>query len=173
MIAAFHEQPEVILHQTFENEDCPSQVAMNTFFYSARRALCPADCSFPDCAERCLYVLQQLPALAGIQPLPNGTLFPLSPTIPLRSGDLIVIHVATIKELETLVDAHQALDPYRLVLIVNDEVYDSSRRYHLLNPRYITTTGQAAEQLDPVVRRIIGQPAPYRSAGCQAVSTPS
>jgi len=130
---------------------------MNLFFYSSRRTACPDGCSYPDCAERCLWTLRSRPALAIVERLPYGALFPLPQRAPLRSGDLIIVHIADLQELEDLIDLGQALAHYRLVLIVSDQVYDSSRRYHLLNPRYIATTRQDAGDLETVVNRIAQQ----------------
>jgi hypothetical protein len=130
---------------------------MNLFFYSSRRAACPDDCAYPNCAEHCLWTLQSQSVLSAVQRLPYGELFPLPPQAQLRSGDLIIVHVANLQELEDLIDHGQALDNYRLVLILNDQVYDNSRRYHLLNPRYIATTRQAAGELETVVSRIARQ----------------
>ncbi|MBE0585473.1 MAG: hypothetical protein IH612_17155 [Desulfofustis sp.] len=130
---------------------------MNLFFYSSRRTDCPDGCSYPECAERCLWTLRSRPALSAVERLPYGTLFPLPQRAPLRSGDLIIIHIANLRELEDLLDHGQALAHYRLVLIVSDQVYDCSRRYHLLNPRYIATTRQHVNDLEIVVNRITQQ----------------
>jgi hypothetical protein len=140
---------------------------MNLFFYSARRAACTDDCSYPDCAERCLWALRSRPVLSVIERLPFGALFPLPQQAPLRCGDLIIVHIADLRELEALIDHRQALAHYRLVLIVSENVYDGSRRYHLLNPRYIATTRQDAGDLETVVNRIAqqvdGEPEPVRA----------
>ena len=130
---------------------------MNLFFYSPRRPICPDGCSYRDCAERCLWMLRCRPALSALERLPYGTLFPLPQRAPLRNGDLIIVHIADLPELENLIDLGGALAHYRLVLIVSDRVYDGSRRYHLLNPRYIATTGQDAADLETVVNRIVQQ----------------
>ncbi len=132
---------------------------MNIFFYSARQAKCPNGCAYPDCAKRSFWNLRSLPTLAAAQLLPSGSLFPLSPELHLRCGDLIVVHVADHEELELLLANDQSFAPYRLVLIVSDRVYETSQRYHLLNPRYITTTRQAVSYLEPVIRRISEQAA--------------
>jgi len=130
---------------------------MNTFFYSSRSSRCPGDCSYQGCAEKCAYELQKSPLLRNMTVLPQGALFPLLPGVRLRRGDLIILHAASHGELESLIENRNSLETFRLILIISDDVYDTSRRYHLLNPRYIATVKQGIEDLKKVVGRIIGQ----------------
>lgn len=127
---------------------------MNIYFYSARQNNCGENCSYQVCPERYLYALQYAPP-SEIKALPYETL--LHPTLhsPIRNGDLIILHIESHYELEQLIQKRKMFEHCRLVLITSKDVYENSRSYHLLSPRFITTSEQSPTNLRNVVYKLI------------------
>lgn len=127
---------------------------MNTYFYSARTNRCEENCSYDTCPERYLHALQYAPPSA-IHSLPYAAL--LNPNVhsPLRSGDLVILHIEDHFELELLVEKRKMFEHCRLIIITSKDVYENSRRYHLLSPRFITTSEQSPADLRNVVYKLI------------------
>ena len=127
---------------------------MNIYFYSARENRCKENCSYHTCPERYLHALQYAPP-ATINSLPYEAL--LNPTVhtPLRSGDLIILHIEDHYELDLLVKKRKMFEHCRLIIITSKDVYENSRSYHLLSPRFITTSEQSPADLRNVVYKLI------------------
>jgi len=96
-------------------------------------------------------MLKDHPMLTGLASLSQDKLLYPRLGSPLRNGDLVVIHVNNQQQLHTLVNHKQRLEVYRLILILTDEVSQSSKLYHQLNPRYVTTTPQDVTMLTNVI----------------------
>lgn len=128
---------------------------MNIYFYSTSKELCKSSCSFHTCPKRHLHALQNaLPV--KIQLLPEGSL--LQPTVekPLRSGDLIILHIKSDDDLKQLIANKNMFDHCRLILIITKKVFQSSKKYHDLNPRFIATAEQNPVNLQSVVYKLTG-----------------
>lgn len=127
---------------------------MYIYFYSAGKEQCTSNCSFHTCPQRHLHALQFSPP-TEIQVLPEGAL--LQPTVenPLRSGDLIIIHIKDNHDLAQLIMNKNMFDQCRLILIITKEVFESTKTYHDLNPRFIATSEQDPVNLRNVVYKLI------------------
>jgi len=127
---------------------------MTTYFCTTQKTTCPEDCSFRHCPEKLFYGLRSTISFSGINRLPYHLLFKPASDRPLRCGDIIILYIQCDQELEQVIAQKEMIEPFRLVLIVRQDLYQNSRSYHLLNPRFVTTTEQSINNLKEVVQRL-------------------
>ena len=127
---------------------------MIAYFATISEKECGNNCSYRSCPERYMSKLRELNSISQINPLSGRSLFHPSVNSPLRSGDLLIVHIEKLKDLENLVENRKLVEQFRLVLIIGEEIFRDSRSYHLLNPRFIMTTAQDIGALNKVVGKM-------------------
>lgn len=127
---------------------------MIAYFATVSEKECGDNCSYRSCPERYMSKLGELNSISQVRPVSGQSLFYPSVNFPLRSGDLLIVHISRQKDLALLVENRKLLEQFRLVLIIGEELFKESRSYHLLNPRYIMTTSQDIGALNKVVGKM-------------------
>lgn len=127
---------------------------MNIYFYTAKQNDCENDCSYKSCSKRFIHTLQHSPE-AEIQYITTDSLLTPNMATPLQSDDLIILYINNQANLETLVKNKEMFSHCRLILILNKDIYQNSKNYHQLNPRFITTSEQNPKDLRNVVYKLI------------------
>lgn len=127
---------------------------MNIFFTPLTKHTCTTGCSYQECSEKYYRMLKDHPMLTSLTSLSQDKL--LCPCLgsPLRNGDLVVLHVENQQQLQTLVNHKRRLEEYRLILILTAQVTHSSKLYHRLSPRFVTTTNQDVTMLIDVITNL-------------------
>ncbi|MBM9511117.1 hypothetical protein [Desulfogranum marinum] len=133
---------------------------MNLFFYS-----------LTDSAQRSR-LLSKFELILPQHPITDlgvgrGVVSPLSCTI--RSGDVIIVYVAELYELEILVGAREKLESFRKILLLESEELD---RYWFslcrqLYPRYIAHGYCAVEETAIVASKMMKNCQPYMATPVQ------
>lgn len=127
---------------------------MNIYFHTAQKTDCNNGCSYRTCAEKYIHTLQSSPE-APIQYIQSDHLMTPRLARPLQSDDLIILHVDGEEQLDKLIQHKEMFAHCRLILILNKEIYQNSKNYHQLNPRFITTSDQNPNDLRNVVYKLI------------------
>lgn len=130
---------------------------MATFFFSRKKPDCVTDCRWQTCPQRYLASLRTIEELRGIRAL-DGRLSDISGVrgqFP-RSGDLVILYVEDLQDLDAMVGAREAFDGLKKILVIAGPVDGDDRKYHLLEPRYITQAGRNIAELEAVIRKMTG-----------------
>ncbi len=72
-------------------------------------------------------------------------------SLNLRSGDLVLLYA---RSWHDLIAIRERFETFRVILIMGEEERSGYGKFHLLNPRYITTVGQSMAELGNVINRI-------------------
>lgn len=129
---------------------------MNIYFYSAGDSACNNGCNYLMCHQRCLFSLQKLQALRDITVLPGGSYFATPQSMDMRCGDLMILYAANTKELTDLISNKEIFEAFRIILIVGDDDCLNDGKYHVLNPRYITSMEMKVAGLNAVIEKMTG-----------------
>ncbi|MFH0783194.1 MAG: hypothetical protein V2B20_14760 [Pseudomonadota bacterium] len=130
---------------------------MRTFFFSATKENCSTDCRWQICPQRYLAALQDIAGLQDIEPLGEGysCFLRISEKSP-KNGDLVILYAKDQYDLEALVRVRELFDGLKRILVVADPACGDDRKYHLLEPRYITQAGRNLAEMEAVVHRMAG-----------------
>jgi hypothetical protein len=136
---------------------------MKIFFYPAKNLVCDIYCDYSICSQRCLLLLKELRVdiLQKISVLPGGSHFKTSPSMNMRSGDLVILYAGSGKELEDLISIKDVFEAFRVILIVGQDQNIDNEKCHLLNPRYITSIQRDVNGLGAVIEKMMGVGAEY------------
>jgi hypothetical protein len=130
---------------------------MTTFFFSRKKPDCVTDCRWQTCPQRYLATLRKIDELRGICALDNrftniARVHGKSP----RSGDLVILYIENMQDLDAMVGSRAAFDGLKKILVIAGPVDGDDRKYHLLEPRYITQAGRNIAELEAVIRKMTG-----------------
>ena len=131
---------------------------MNTYFYAAATSRCSASCDYSTCSNRCLAMLDQLPALHGLKVLPGGSMFRTPNSMELRSGDILILFAKNLIEIESLISINDFLERFRIILILGKQSLLHYGKHHFLNPRFTTCIGKNMAELSIIIDRITSGP---------------
>lgn len=73
-----------------------------------------------------------------------------------RNGDLMILYAGTNHDLEELAANKDVFEEFKIILIVGDMDCVEGGKCHLLNPRYITSLGGDAAELNAVIEKMTG-----------------
>lgn len=131
---------------------------MKTYFYAAATSRCSASCNYTTCSNRCIAMLDQLPALHGLKVLPGGSMFRTPTSMELRSGDILILFARNLMEIESLISIKDFLERFRIILIVGKQSLLHFGKHHFLNPRFTTCLGKNMTELSIIIDRITSGP---------------
>jgi len=130
---------------------------MRTFFFSARQETCATECRWWICPQRYLAALRKIDSLRKIEifdEAPSG--FSRIPETSPKNGDLIILYAKNLDDLEAMLRARELFDGLKKILVVAEQTPGDDKRYHLLEPRYITQSWRNIDELEAVIRKMSG-----------------
>ncbi len=118
---------------------------------------CGTDCRWRICPQRYLAALRKIDGLRNIATLGEiPTCFSWLPEKAPKNGDLIILYAKDLSDLDTMVSARESFDGLKKILVVADPAGADDRKYHLLEPRYITQAGRHIAELEAVIHKMAG-----------------
>ena len=130
---------------------------MTTFFFSRKKPDCVTGCRWQTCAQRYLAALRNIDELRNILALddqPPG-IVRFREKSP-RSGDLVILYIENMQDLDAMVGTREAFDGLKKILVIAGPVEGDDKKYHLLEPRYITQAERNIAELEAVIRKMTG-----------------
>jgi hypothetical protein len=95
--------------------------------------------------------LQETRAIFG-----GDTMLPLPLDSFPKNGDLILLYVQNMDDLDLMITRREIFDGLRKILVVADSAGTDDRKYHQLAPRYINRAGGSLAELAAVIRKMTG-----------------
>ncbi|MBU1568006.1 MAG: hypothetical protein KJ630_20585 [Proteobacteria bacterium] len=130
---------------------------MRTFFFSTLKESCGADCRWRNCPQRYLAALRKNDGLRNIVTLgeAHSCLSRIADESP-KHGDVVILYVKDVDDLDKMVSARESFEGLKKILVVADLAGADDKKYHLLEPRYITQAGRNIAELEAVIDRMVG-----------------
>ena len=130
---------------------------MRTFFFRTMKDKCTAVCRWRTCPERYLAALRNIEVLRNIEPLGEAPAcyLKIREKAP-KTGDLIILYAEDLHDLDALVLARERFDGMRKILILAEQAGGDDKKYHLLEPRYITQAWRNIAELEAVIHNMAG-----------------
>lgn len=122
-----------------------------------RKEDCSAGCQWSICPRRYVAALQKIgdfqtiDSRVGVSPCFSG-----NPEKTPKNGDLIILYAMDAADLDTMVDIREAFDGLKKILVVGTPSGGDDKKYHLLEPRYITQAGCNIADLEAVIHKMAG-----------------
>lgn len=130
---------------------------MRTFFFSTMKKHCATECRWRTCPQRYLAALRKIEGLRNIETLGGApSCFSRLPEKSPKNGDLIILYAKDLDDLDAMVSARELFDGLKKILVVADPTGADDRKYHLLEPRYITQAGRNIAELEAVICKMAG-----------------
>ncbi|MDK9707015.1 MAG: hypothetical protein OEL83_08185 [Desulforhopalus sp.] len=130
---------------------------MTTFFFSRKKPDCVTACRWQTCPQRYLAALRNIDELRNIRALddqPSGV-GQFQAKAP-RCGDLVILYIENLQDLDAMVGARDAFEGLKKILVIAGPIDGDDRKYHLLEPRYITQAGRNLAELEAVICKMTG-----------------
>jgi hypothetical protein len=130
---------------------------MRTFFFSTKKENCGSDCRWWICPQRYYEALRKIDGLRNIETLGEApSCFVQIPEKSPRNGDLIILYAMDLSDLDAMVRVKESFDGLKKILVVADPAGGDDRKYHLLEPRYITQAERNITELEAVIHKMAG-----------------
>jgi hypothetical protein len=128
---------------------------MRTFFFSTEKQNCSSDCRWWICPHRYFAALRKIDSLSNIETLGEApTCFAQLPEKAPKNGDLIILYATDLSDLDAMVQVKESFDGLKKILVIADPADGDDRKYHLLEPRYITQAGRNIAELEAVIHKM-------------------
>jgi len=121
---------------------------MRIFFYTNTDGNCAGHCRWQRCGMRYLHLLRGHDELGEITDL--GKRAAATPC----SEDLVILYADGEEALDRLVGGRDRFEGVRKILVLGDEGQGDDRKYHLLEPRYITQAERSLNELAAVIGKM-------------------
>lgn len=122
---------------------------MRIFFFATRINDCSRGCRWQFCSERYLHDLRRVGGLGEIT-----ALGPHDPGIAPQSSDVVILYADGEAALDRLVGGRDRFEGMRKILVLGDQGRGDHRKYHLLEPRYITQAERSLSELAAVIGKM-------------------
>ena len=130
---------------------------MRIFFLSTMQDTCGINCRWRTCPQRYLVALRRIEGLCNIETLSEVPRhFSRIPEKSPKNGDLVILYAKDSDDLDMMVSAREAFDGLKKILVVADTVGADDRKYHLLEPRFITQGWRDVAELEAVIHKMAG-----------------
>lgn len=122
---------------------------MRIFFFTNTDNKCAGQCHWQRCGERYLHLLRRHDELGEITDLGRRS----TGATPC-CGDLVILYADDQEALDRLVGGRERFEGMRKILVLGETESGDDRKYHLLEPRYITQAERSLSELAAVIGKM-------------------